>query len=524
MEPITKTSPQRVALNVIQPVKIPSLDGIEEFRRALLELNIDLPTDDRILTLREGSPLAKPIKVGRFFVGNRFACQPMEGWDGTEDGRTTEHVKRRWRRFFESGAKLIWCEATAVDRDFRANPFQLCFGGDNYLELGKLLKESKEAHIRRFGTADDLLVGIQLTHSGRFCKPNDNKRFKPKITYHHPLLDKKFGIKPDDDSVLITDREVEELIELYIKAAKQAHEAGFQFVDVKACHGYLLHEFLSAFNRPGPYGGESLENRSRILCEIIRRIKKEVPDLMIGVRLSAFDFPPFKPDPARGKGDKLGPGIPEDFSGCLPYPIFGANRNNPLEIDLSEPIELIWKLKYFGVEIMNITAGSPYYCPHIQRPALFPPSDGYQPPEDPLIGVTRQIHVARELKEYFSDLVMVGTAYTYLQEFFPHVAQAVVRERWTDFVGLGRALLSYPEMPQDILEKGKLDHKGLCRTFSDCTTAPRNGLLSGCFPLDDYYANLSDAEKLQIAKEAQRQKVRDQNQAAQAQLLAATKP
>ena len=70
------------------------------------------------------------------------------------------------------------------------------------------------------------------------------------------------------------------------------------------------------------------------------------------------------------------------------------------------------------------TAGSPYYNPHVQRPAMFPPLDGYEPPEDPLRGVARQIRATALLKRQFPRLVFVGSAYSYLQEWLPHVGAA----------------------------------------------------------------------------------------------------
>ena len=158
-----------------------------------------------------------------------------------------------------------------------------------------------------------------------------------------------------------------------------------------------------------------------------------------------------------------------------------------------------------GIKLLNITAGSPYYCPHIQRPAAYPPSDGYQPPHDPLIEVARQIDAVRQVKmKAPPGMVIVGSAYSYLQEFLPNVAQAVVREGWADMIGLGRMILSYPTLPSDALERGALTAKSICRTFSDCTTAPRNGMISGCYPLDKFYAAKPEAEKSQGAEESVR--------------------
>jgi 2,4-dienoyl-CoA reductase-like NADH-dependent reductase (Old Yellow Enzyme family) len=173
---------------------------------------------------------------------------------------------------------------------------------------------------------------------------------------------------------------------------------------------------------------------------------------------------------------------------------------NPVVPDLSEAKRLLALLQELNIHLVNITAGSPYYNPHVQRPALFPPSDGYQPPEDPLVGVARQMEAARELKRQFPNLFIVGTAYTYLQEFLPFVAQAAVRENWIDCVGLGRMVLAYPELARDVLEGRLLERKRICRTFSDCTTAPRNGLPSGCYPLDAYYKETESAARLKQIK------------------------
>ena len=195
-------------------------------------------------------------------------------------------------------------------------------------------------------------------------------------------------------------------------------------------------------------------------------------------------------------------GEPLEYRHLLPYEFgFGIDANNPLENDLSEPIELIRRLHRRGVAAVNLSCGSPYYNPHIQRPAIFPPSDGYQPPEDPLVGVARQIHAARKCKQAVPEMPMVGTGYSYLQDYVPHVAQAAIRAGWIDAVGLGRMVLSYPELPADTLRSGTLARKKICRTFSDCTTAPRNGIISGCFPLDPYYKALPQAAELKKVKE-----------------------
>jgi NADPH2 dehydrogenase len=473
--------------------KIAQLKSPEALRARLAELGLELPLDDAIQTAADGSPMAAPLSLGPLTAGNRWCIHPMEGWDAHRDGSPSEHTLRRWRHFGMSGAGLIWGgEAAAVQPDGRANPNQTLATVENRAGLAALWKELQAGHRSLGGDAPAMVAGLQLTHSGRFCRPND-KRLEPRIAYHHPLLDAKFGIDPQDQSVVWTDDDLERLIDQYVVAARLARDVGFQFVDVKACHGYLLHEFLSARTRPGKFGGD-LAGRSRLLLTIIGRIRDELPDLPVVVRLSAFDTLPYQTSREVGR--------PMEYRELLPYGFgFGVREDDPLQFDLTEPIELLRMLKAAGVVAVNLSCGSPYYNPHIQRPAIFPPSDGYQPPEDPLVGCVRQIQAHRALKEAVPELPMVGTAYTYFQDYLPHVAQAVVRAGWIDAVGLGRMVLSYPQLPHDVLLRGKMERKKVCRTFSDCTTAPRNSLVSGCYPLDSHYKALPEYQQLQQIKQ-----------------------
>jgi NADPH2 dehydrogenase len=474
-------------------VRDPSL-----FEEYLREHKLPIPFD-RDLVSGAASPLATPIKLDARTIGNRICVQPMEGWDGTTDGRPTERTEHRWRLFGRSGAKLIWGgEAVAVLHKGRANPNQLLINESTSEGLRLLRDILIEEHIQATGSADDMLIGLQLTYSGRYSRPNAHDKPEPRILYHHPLLDRRVGVKSDDP--LLTDGEIREIIEAFHRAARISQELGYDFIDIKHCHGYLGHEFLSAYTREGDYGG-SFENRTRFLREIVEGVRAVAPGLEIGVRLSAFDAIPYKPDPSRSVGGKLGPGIPEPFEDLIPYRwAFGVNPQNPVESDLTESVKFLSLLRELGIRLVNISAGSPYYNPHIQRPALYPPSDGYQPPEDPLVGVARQLDATRALKEQFPDLIIVGTGYTYLQDFLPNVAQPAIRDGWADSIGLGRMILTYPEMLLDVLQGKPLQHKRVCRTFSDCTTAPRNGLPSGCYPLDTYYKNSHEAVLLKEIK------------------------
>jgi 2,4-dienoyl-CoA reductase-like NADH-dependent reductase (Old Yellow Enzyme family) len=407
----------------------------------------------------------------------------MEGWDGTADGEPGELTRRRWQHFGESGAKLIWGgEAVAVRHDGRANPNQLLLTDRTQAAIASLREDLVAAHREHHGAnADrDLYVGLQLTHSGRFARPNVWNRPEPLAAGNHPVLDARFpsGVR------VMTDAEIDRLVDEFVAAARRAWEIGFHFVDVKHCHGYFGHELLSAVDRPGKYGG-SLENRARFLFSVVDGIRAEVPKLGIGVRLSVVDSVPYK------KGPDLR-GVPEVDPATYRHG-FGVLGKGDLDSALDDARALLAMMRARDVRWICVSAGSPYYCPHVIRPALFPPLDGYQPPEEPLAGVARHLDVTAALKAEFPDMVFVGSGYTYLQEWLPHVGEYALRHGMTDFVGIGRLVLSYPAMPADVLAGRPLQRKQICRTFSDCTTGPRLGLVSGCYPLDQQYATHPDA-------------------------------
>jgi 2,4-dienoyl-CoA reductase-like NADH-dependent reductase (Old Yellow Enzyme family) len=460
--------------------------SLAAFREHWLRIAPDLGLDEELAGA--AGPLGAPRAVAGRVAGNRFCIHPMEGWDGTHDGLPSEHTLRRWRNFGASGAKLVWGgEAFAVGADGRANPHQLCLNpaADTARGLAALLAATRAAHAEH-GSTDDLVIGLQLTHSGRYARPEGPPA--PKLACHHPVLDARFGVDPA--APLVSDAELAAIGERFVRAAELAQRLGFDFVDVKCCHGYLLHELLGARSRPGPYGG-SFENRTRLFREIVAGIRAACPGLEIAVRVSLGDVFPHAPDPATGAGAPLG------WERHVPYEHqLGVDRTDPRRPDFAEPLRFLALARDLEIRLVNVTLGSPYYCPHLQRPAAYPPSDGYEPPRDPLAEVAVHLCAVRAARAALPDLLLVGTGYTYLQEWLPHVAQHEVRLGHADFIGLGRMVLAYPELPRDVLASRPLDRKRLCRTFSDCTTAPRNGLVSGCYPLDPYYGQLADAARL----------------------------
>jgi NADPH2 dehydrogenase len=469
--------------------RVASLKTVQEFRSHLAGLGLELPVDDRAMSAPK-SPMAAPAAWEGRTIGNRWCILPMEGWDGCPDGSPSELTERRWTRFGASGAKLIWGgEAVAVCEEGRSNPHQLWIHAGNAGRFESLREKLTEAHTAVCGRRDDLVVGLQLTHSGRYSRPFRKDRPEPRILYHHPVLDGRVKVEPS--APVMDDDEIRRIIDHFVEAARFASRAGFDFVDIKHCHGYLGHEFLSAFDRPGPYGG-SFENRTRFLREIVARIREAEPGLLLAVRLSAFDTVPYR----RGLD---GNGEPEPVA--LPYRCgFGCDPAHPAAADFHEPERFVSLMLELGISLVCVSAGSPYYNPHIQRPALFPPSDGYEPPEDPLNGVVRQIAATAHLKKAFPDALVVGSGLTYLQDYLPNVVQACVRMGLMDFAGLGRMVLSYPELPADVMAGKPLARGKLCRTFSDCTTAPRNGLVSGCYPLDSFYRTRTEATALKEFK------------------------
>lgn len=476
--------------------KIPTFKSAQEFRTYLKKIGADFDLADEP-RVGDDSAFSKPYLYESKITGakrtfsNRWAILPMEGWDCLPNGAPSELARRRWLRFAESGASVFFgCEAVAVMPSAKANARQMTITKETVGEIAKLREETVARARDRFGFDRIPYIGLQLTHSGRFVKTPDDKRLNSHTAYEHPLLDKKFHCGPEN---VLTDAEVEEIVACFLEAGKLAQEAGFDFVDVKCAHGYLGHEFLTAYDRPGKYGG-SFENRTRFFREIVEGIKKSAPALDIGVRLSLGDLLPFEKGPD-------GFGKPMEWTGGrYPYAFNGDGSGLDVDPDMKELLQFVGLLDELGISMIGSTFGSPYYNPHTQRPAAYAVADGYLPPEEPLLGVARQIRTVRKLKERRPDLFVIGSGYTYLQEFIPLVGEWVLETGGADAVGLGRSMLSYPTLPADYLAGKTLDKKSICRTFGDCTNGPRAGLISGCYPLDDFYKNKDEAKTLKEIK------------------------
>jgi NADPH2 dehydrogenase len=459
---------------------------LDDLRRDAERVGVDLPLiEDREEIKR---CLARPVEIAgeggkTWRIGNSLAIHPMEGCDGELDGRPGELTFRRYRRFGAGGAKLIWFEACAVVPEGRANPRQLWIHPGSAAAIGSILEGCCRAHEREFGTRQDLICVLQLTHSGRYSKP------KPMVAYNHPVLDKfpylnKSDVPPRDAPWdVASDEYLEALEDRFVEAAALAREIGFDGVDVKMTHGYLLIELLSARGRPGAYGG-ALENRARLPLNVLRKIRERVgSDFLLAARLGVYDGVPY----AVSAKDALG--VPRPHS--TPYAWgFGVNPQDPCEPDLEEPIKFIGWLKEAGLKLLNVSLGNPYVNPHIGRPYEKPNEGAYEMPEHPLVGVERHFAATARIQQAYPDLPVVGTGYTWLQHFFPNAAAANIKLGRVALAGVGRMALAYPDFARDALAKGELDPLRTCKTLSYCTYLmrqkdhPLGQFPTGCPPFD----------------------------------------
>ncbi len=417
----------------------------------------------------------RKVRAGAVTLGNSLAVHPMEGCDSTLDGRPDELTWRRYQRFAAGGAKLIWFEATAISEEGRANPRQAWLSRATRDDFSRLLEMIRRVHRERWDDGGDLLVPLQLTHSGRYSQP---RRI---IAYHHPLIDGKTGVPPDYP--VISDDELERLEDRYVDAAGLALDAGFRAIDLKVTHGYLLSELIGAKTRPGRYGGP-LANRTLFMRNVLGKMRAHFGSrLMLCMRLGCYDGVPYERDPETGLG------CPLPYP--LPYPWgFGVDLNDPLREDLTEVKEAIATFQAAGVELLNVSAGSPYYNPHIGRPFEKPDEGNYEQPEHPLLGVERHFRIAGELQRSFPGLPMVGTGYSWLQKYAINAGARNIDEGNIRLMGLGRGCLAYPDYAADALSKGELDELRVCKTLTYCTflmrqkNHPLGQFPTGCPPFD----------------------------------------
>lgn len=459
---------------------------LDDLRRDAERLGIDFPLVEDREEIRHW--ISRPVEIagdgGRSWqVGNSLVINPMEGCDGEPDGSPGELTFRRYRRFGAGGAKLIWFEACAVVAEGRANPRQLWIHPGSARGLASLLDDCRRAHERASGSSDGLVTLLQLTHSGRYSFA------QPRVAYSHPVLDKfPYANRQDQPPrsqlwEIAGDDYLAALEDCFTDAAALAREIGFDGIDVKMTHGYLLSELLSARSRQGPYGG-GLENRARFVLNVLGKIRARVgKDFLLAVRLGVYDGVPY----AVAAGNSIG--VPREHSKSSACG-FGVNPENPMELDLTEPLKLIGWLRQGGVGIVNVSMGNPYVNPHVGRPFEKANEGSYETPEHPLRGVSRHFSATAEIQGAFPDLAVVGTGYSWLQHFMFHAAAANLKLGRATLAGVGRGALAYPELFREALTKGELEPLRTCKTLSFCTylmrskNHPLGQFPTGCPPFD----------------------------------------
>jgi NADPH-dependent glutamate synthase beta subunit-like oxidoreductase/2,4-dienoyl-CoA reductase-like NADH-dependent reductase (Old Yellow Enzyme family) len=422
------------------------LKNLDALRAEIERMGLKMPIAEDV------SVLGEPLMIAGRQMPNRFSVQPMEGFDAHPDGSPGELAFRRYRRYAGGGFGLIWFEATAVLEEARSNPGQLWLHAGNVGAFRELAEATRKAARDAFGR--DVLLVVQLTHSGRYSKPTGRPR--PLIAHRSPILDPQHNLS--DDYPVVTDEYLDRLQDTYVEAAGLAAEAGFDGVDVKSCHRYLVSELLASFTREGRYGG-SFENRTRLLRESLARIKEEVPGVFITTRMNAYD------------------------AICYPYG-FGVGKEDWMIPDLAEPIELVRILRGMRIPLLNITIGNPYFNPHFGRPYDFPVKGFSAPDEHPLRGLDRFVSITRQIQKAFPDLPVIGSGYTWLRQLMPYVAAGAINSGGATILGIGRGAFAYPDTPRDMLESGRMDPARCCVTCSACTQIMRDGGKTGCVVRD----------------------------------------
>jgi len=413
---------------------------IDEIRSRTRELGLGFSYEEDIKVL------GTPMKVGGLTAANRFAVLPMEGCDSNMDGSPSQLVYDRYLKYAEGGFGLIWFEANAIVPEGRANELQMMLTASNVEKFKDLVKKVDDLCMERHGFKPVKI--LQLTHSGRYSRP-EGHRARPIVPQHDPLLDK-------GNEIIVSDEYLDSLPERYVISAMLAKEAGFDGVDIKACHRYLMSELLASHTRDGRYGG-SFENRSRLLLDSIKAVKKAMgDDFIVASRFNVFDAHPY------------------------PYG-FGCAKDDMWTFDETEPVRLVKEMVKAGVGLLSNSGGNPYYIyPQVTRP-FDKSSYGIPTPEEhPLESINRLFHLTEVVKKAAGDVPVIGNGYTWLRQFLPYAAAYNINAGRCDFVGLGRESFAYPDAPKDTLEKGAMDPRKCCITCSICTQIMRDHGTTGC--------------------------------------------
>jgi len=424
-----------------------SFATLDQLRQKIRDLGVDIGLSDDL------SPLQKPVRIGDLTAPNALAALPMEGCDSLPDGSPSELVERRYKRFEGGGAGLLWWEACAVVEEGKANDLQMTLTRQNAGRFAALLANANGEAARRNGADHRPVNVLQLTHSGRYSRPHGH-RMIPFAPQRDPLLDPRVGLGPG--APLVSDAYLDDMIGRYALCAKLAMEAGFDGVDIKACHRYLISELLAGHTRQGKYGG-NFDNRTRFLLDVIGAVRRETGSrFLIACRFNAFDAHPY------------------------PYG-FGGDREDMWRFDPAEPAALTRLLVKNGVGLLSNSAGNPYYIyPQVTRPFDLASAGVPLPEEHPLESVARLLGLTRSIQKEAGDVPVVGSGYSWLRQFIPCVGAASIASGGCAFVGLGRSSFAYPDAPRDIWRGGTMDPQKCCVSCSRCTQIMRDHGRTGC--------------------------------------------
>ena len=413
---------------------------LEDVKAKAAELGLTLPFAE------DTHALATPLAVRNILFPNRMGIAPMEGADSLPDGSPSDYTTRRYVKEAVGGAAIIWFEAISIVEEGRSSQTQLLLTKDNLAAYQKLTAAVKEAGMKANGYAPYLI--LQANHSGRYSNP-DNKP-APMIAYRHPELEQ---YRIADDSCIVSDDYLKGLEEKFGEAAALAKQAGFDAVDIKSCHGYLLAELSSAYTRPGPYGG-SYENRTRLLKNAILAAKPcEDDSFMVTARLGIYD------------------------GYAYPYG-FGVSEGSGLTPDLIEPIRLVAELhRDYGLDLIDLTMGNPYATTHVTRPF---DAGKYPPDEHPFEGLARMIHGIGAVKKAVPGIAVLGSAPTYLRQFADLYAAGAVEQGLCDGMLFGRMAFADPDFANEILHTGRIDPGRVCLTCGKCGDLIRAHKPTGC--------------------------------------------
>lgn len=416
---------------------------LDDVRAKIDALGVNVPLSEDL------SPLFAPKKVGNKVAPNSMAVLPMEGCDSNTDGSPSELVERRYLRFAGGGAGLLWWEACAVVPEGRANELQMMLTACNRSKFEALLKKTNAEAARRNGADHKPVNILQLTHSGRYCRPEGHVA-RPMVPQHDPILDKAHN------EIIVTDEYLDALTERYVQSALLAKEVGFDGVDIKSCHRYLLSELLASHTREGKYGG-SFENRSRFLRQTIRAVRKAVgDDFIVASRFNVFDAHPY------------------------PYG-FGCDHEDMWKYDPTEPMALVRMMVESGVDLLSNSGGNPYHIyPQVTRPFDQSSYGIPTPSEHPLESMERLFGFTRDIQQAAGDIPVVGNGYTWLRQFAPYAGAANLAAGNCSFMGLGRSSFAYPDAPHDLMTTGKMEPNKCCITCSKCTQIMRDHGTTGC--------------------------------------------